>query len=58
MMSKPRGNDNDNDYNNNKNPVITSTSKIHDDQNVIFFVPVAVSVEAADNGGTHRTGVC
>jgi hypothetical protein len=40
LQSNHNGNDNGNDNNANKDTMIASTSKNHDNHNVVFFVPV------------------
>ncbi len=46
-----RSNNNDND-NDDDNVLIASVSKNNDDHDIVFFVPVGVVGEAANNGGT------
>jgi hypothetical protein len=53
IRSKLRSNDNDNNNNQDEDTLIASASKIHNDHNVVFFVPVTVIVEVADDSGTH-----
>ncbi len=55
-MAKPRNDNNEDDYDNDddgKDVVIASTSKKHDNHDVVFFVPVAVAITAADEGVIH-----
>ncbi len=56
-MLKPRSNgDDDGNEDKDKDTVIASVSKNHDDHNIVFFAPVVVVVAAADDGGTRQCG--
>jgi hypothetical protein len=56
IILKPWSNNNDNNKDNDMDTMITSASKNHNNHNVVFFVLVAVVIEAADNGGTCPHG--